>query len=92
VLGERQKQVLLEIYDSFRKEAAALAPAVPADPAPAPTGPPVEAVAPPVARTPRTRTPGTRTPGTRTPSTPRTTKAARGTAPATPTEPQEAQA
>lgn len=35
-LSERQKQVLLEIYDSFRKENVAGTPAPPAPPAPGP--------------------------------------------------------
>ena len=41
VLTERQKQVLLEIYESFRKENVALAPA-PAVAAPAPTVEPAD--------------------------------------------------
>ncbi len=54
VLTERQKQVLLEIYESFRKEVGATAPAPPADPAPAPRR----------TRARRSAAPAPRTPGT----------------------------
>ena len=52
-LNERQKQVLLEIYDSFRKENAARTPVIADVPVAAPAAP---AEAPPAAPAPRKRT------------------------------------
>ena len=78
ILSERQKQVLLEIYDSFcRENGSSAAAAVPAPP----TGPAVEppAAPPPPGTSPRTRSPRRRAAG----ATPTGT---------TPTPPQEASA
>lgn len=84
LLSERQKQVLLEIYDSFCKENTGAAPAPARFAPPAPTAVPAPEPAPPARRT---RAPRKRV-GSAPPGTSATSSAAPSSAPpSTPTDP-----